>query len=220
MQRRQIDVLLEVRRLAAEVLEHASQLLLLRKHVRRQQSAQMPSASRSASVNAVPLFSAGSCRRPMPLGSGTGRRASRRRSAACRSLHATPCVLSCPHAFARSGRLRNHLDRAARALGHADAAALAVVEIELEPLARPQLDHRVVGAHAVAVVALEAVAARQAAARLEQRVGLVEAAARPRRKSRSGARARASGAPSSGHRCNTTAFILSNVAISCFGAGA
>ena len=99
-----------------------------------------------------------------------------------------------PHAIAASSdRLRHHLDRAARTLGHADAAALAVVEVELEALARAQLDHRVVGTHAVAVVALEAVAARQAAPRLEQRVGLVEAADAPPRRSTCGGRCPASG---------------------------
>ena len=46
-----------------------------------------------------------------------------------------------------------------------------------------ELQHRVVGADAVAVVAREAVAAGQAAPRLEQRVGLVEPARRPRRRS-------------------------------------
>ena len=75
---------------------------------------------------------------------------------------------------ATSDRLRDHLDRAARTLGHADAAALAVVEVDLVALARAELDDRVVGADAVAVVALEAVAAGQAAARLVQRVVLVE----------------------------------------------
>jgi hypothetical protein len=71
---------------------------------------------------------------------------------------------------------RHHFDGAARALGRADAAAFAVVEVELEALARPELDHGVVRTDAVAVVALEAVAAREAAARLEQRVALSETA--------------------------------------------
>jgi hypothetical protein len=96
--------------------------------------------------------------------------------------------------YSRSGFLRPlssqlgpHLDRPARALGHAHAAALAVVEIELEALAGAELDDGVVGAHAVAVVALEAVAATQAASCLEQCVGFrqpalhfVEAAAAAR----------------------------------------
>ena len=41
VQRPQIDVLLEIARLAAEILEHALQLLFLRRDVRRQQAAQV-----------------------------------------------------------------------------------------------------------------------------------------------------------------------------------
>src|SRR5213596_388152 len=74
----------------------------------------------------------------------------------------------------RSNRLRHHLDRAAGTLGHADTAAFAVVEVELEPLPRSELDHGVIRTHTVTVVALEAIAARQAAARLEQCIGLVQ----------------------------------------------
>src|SRR5690606_26937518 len=73
-----------------------------------------------------------------------------------------------------SARLRNHRDGARRALRRADAAALAVVEVDREPLARPQLHDRAVGAHRIAVVALEAVAAGQAAARRRQRRGFVQ----------------------------------------------
>src|SRR5947209_4395922 len=72
--------------------------------------------------------------------------------------------------------LRHHGDGAARAFGDAHAAALAVVVVEFVARARPELDHRVVRTHAVTVVAFEAVAAGQASARLEQRVGLVQAA--------------------------------------------
>src|SRR5262249_20339048 len=74
----------------------------------------------------------------------------------------------------RSDLLRHHGDGAAGALLGAHAAPLAVVVVEAEAVAGPELDHRVVGAHPVAVVALEAVAAGEAAARLVQRVGLVE----------------------------------------------
>ena len=179
VQRSQIDVLLEIARLAAEVLEHAPQLLFLRRDVRRQAGRAGASVSRSASVNAVPLLSAGSCSSAMPFGSAEAAFAHLHRHdfsatslvlLAVRSSCAAVGLAGCARRL--SVCLRNHLDRAARAFGHADAAALAVVEIELEPLARPQLDHRVVGAHAVTVVALEAVAAGQAAARFEQRVGL------------------------------------------------
>src|SRR5205814_7815307 len=55
-----------------------------------------------------------------------------------------------------SNGLRLHLDGTARTFRHADAAALAIVVVEFVALVRPQLDHRVVRAHAVAVVALEA----------------------------------------------------------------
>ena len=44
-----------------------------------------------------------------------------------------------------------------------------------KPIARPELDHGVVGTDAVAIVALEAVAAGQAAPRLVERIALVEA---------------------------------------------
>src|SRR5581483_12502430 len=94
-------------------------------------------------------------------------------------IQSTTASTCAARAIARSVKLdglRHHLDRAAGAFGSAQAAALAIVVVELEALARPELDHRVVGAHAVAVVALEAVAARQAAARLEERAFFVEAA--------------------------------------------
>src|SRR3954453_22783437 len=69
-----------------------------------------------------------------------------------------------------SDRLRLHLDRAARALLHAQRAALAVVEVEGVRVGsdRVQLDDRVVRTDPVAVVAREAAPARQAAARLEE----------------------------------------------------
>ena len=72
----------------------------------------------------------------------------------------------------------SHLDRAGRAFLHAQRAALAVVEVERVGVraAAVELDHGVVGADAVAVVAGEAAAAGQAAAGLEQRRGGVEAA--------------------------------------------
>ncbi len=63
-------------------------------------------------------------------------------------------------------RLRYHVDRPARAFRGAQTAALAIVVVELEPLAGAELDHRVVRTHAVAIVALEAIAAGQAATRL------------------------------------------------------
>src|SRR5574340_731694 len=71
-------------------------------------------------------------------------------------------------------RLGGHRDRSARAFGRAQPAALAVVVVDGEALARTELHHCVVRAHAVAVVALEAIAAREAAPRLEQRVALVQ----------------------------------------------
>src|SRR5450756_1452400 len=74
-----------------------------------------------------------------------------------------------------SHRFRNHLDGAAGAFLGADAAALAIVQVELETHARPELDHGIVGTYAVAVVALEAVAAGQATPRLKERIALVEA---------------------------------------------
>ena len=74
-----------------------------------------------------------------------------------------------------SDLLGHHLDRAARALGRADPASLAVVVVDRVGLAgSAELDHRVVGAHAVAVVAGEAVAAREAAAGLVERRPLGE----------------------------------------------
>ena len=75
-----------------------------------------------------------------------------------------------------SNRFRHHFNRPARALRLADSAladssTLAVVQVELEALAWAQFDDGIVGADTVAVIALEAIAARQAAARLEQRGG-------------------------------------------------
>src|SRR5437867_1217782 len=74
----------------------------------------------------------------------------------------------------KSDCLGYHFDRSARAFRYANAAALAVIVIELEALAGPELDHGVIGADAVAVVAFEAIAAGKAATRLEERIGLVE----------------------------------------------
>src|SRR5439155_23801152 len=68
-----------------------------------------------------------------------------------------------------------HLDGTAGAFDGAQAAALAVVVVDFVA-AVAELDDRVVRADAVAVVAAEAVAAGHAAARLEQRGGLVQAA--------------------------------------------
>ena len=68
-----------------------------------------------------------------------------------------------------------HLDGSAGTFGRAEAAALAVVVVELVlPVA--ELDDRVVRADTEAVAASEAVAAGHAAARLEQRGRLVEPA--------------------------------------------
>src|SRR6266496_1963416 len=69
----------------------------------------------------------------------------------------------------------NHCNRAAGAFRHAQSAALAVVIVEGEALARTELDHRIVGAHAIAVVAFEAIAAGETTARLEERIGFMEA---------------------------------------------
>src|SRR5271165_4360065 len=97
-----------------------------------------------------------------------------------------PTTETCSKACARRGggealarpsnRLGHHLDRPARAFGGAEAAAFAIVVVELESLAGPELDDRVVGADAVAIVAFEAVAAAQTPARLVERVGLVKPA--------------------------------------------
>src|SRR5678815_869407 len=76
----------------------------------------------------------------------------------------------------RSYLLGDHVDGSARALPGAQPAALAEVEVDAEPLAGAELDDGVVRTDAKAVVALEAVAARQAAPRLEQRGLLVEPA--------------------------------------------
>src|SRR5215475_1153194 len=100
---------------------------------------------------------------------------------AARKVTGVPCARHAARSAMTSVSLaldgfRHHLDRAARALGDAEAAALAVVVVELEPLAGSELDDRVVGADAVAVVALEAVAAGQAPARFEERVCVVESA--------------------------------------------
>src|SRR5512132_369197 len=79
-----------------------------------------------------------------------------------------------------SDPLGNHLDRPAGALGHAEAAALAEVEVDLVAVhvrvrRLGELQYRVVRTDAVAVVAGEAVAAGHAPPRLVERVGLVQA---------------------------------------------
>src|SRR3974390_3856453 len=71
---------------------------------------------------------------------------------------------------------RHHRDRATGALRRADTTAFAVIVIEFEPVARPELDHSVVRADAVAIVTLEAIAAGEASPRFIERVGLVESA--------------------------------------------
>ena len=66
---------------------------------------------------------------------------------------------------------RFHLDRTAGAFAGADAAALAVVVIEdVGDLVVSGLNHGVVRAYTVAVVALQAVAAGHAAASFKQSV--------------------------------------------------
>src|SRR5712692_3028173 len=75
-----------------------------------------------------------------------------------------------------SNRLRDHPDRAARALCRAHPAALAVIVFERESLFGTELQNRVVGADAVAVIALEAIAAGEAPARFEERIGLIQTA--------------------------------------------
>src|SRR5512143_1102010 len=145
-------------------------------------SPRSPSASRSAAEKAVPLFSVGSRRSESPRGNhaGTPPVGWARFESFMGSLRKSRAACRVPQRGAKgrtaSDRLRRHRDRAAGALGHADAAALAVVVVELEALARSELDHGVVRADAVAVVALEAVAAGKAAAGFEQRVRLVQAA--------------------------------------------
>ncbi len=62
--------------------------------------------------------------------------------------------------------LADHLDGVDRALAEARAAAGALGVVEAVAVALAQLDDRVIGARAQAAVAFEAVAARQAAARL------------------------------------------------------
>ena len=74
-----------------------------------------------------------------------------------------------------SNCFRDHLDGAAGAFLSADAATLAIIQVELETHAGPELDHGIVGTDAVAIIALETVSAGQAAARLIERIALVEA---------------------------------------------
>src|SRR5664279_3434461 len=75
---------------------------------------------------------------------------------------------------AASNGFWNHTDGAAGAFGGAERAALAVIVIEPEAIAGTELDHRIVRADAVTVIALEAIAARKATPRLVERIGLVE----------------------------------------------
>jgi hypothetical protein len=61
--------------------------------------------------------------------------------------------------LAASNGLRNHNDSGTGALGGAHTAAFAIVVVEVEALAGAELVDRVVRTHAIAVVALEAIAA-------------------------------------------------------------
>src|SRR5690349_17171893 len=74
-------------------------------------------------------------------------------------------------------RFRTHGNGAAWALVEADAAPGAGVEVELVTEPRPELADRVLGTGRVAAVALEAVAAGEAARRLEPRRRRIVAAA-------------------------------------------
>src|SRR5262245_54883479 len=74
----------------------------------------------------------------------------------------------------RSDCLRHHHDRTARALLGAEPATPAEIVVELESVARSELDHGIVGTNPVAVVAFEAIAAREAPARLIERVRFIE----------------------------------------------
>src|ERR1700747_1257527 len=106
------------------------------------------SASRSASVNAVPLLSAGSCNIATPFGSVDERPGSGA-SWICCSMTDSPSGLARLNPSRRaSNRFRNHLDRPAGALGHAQSAALAEIVVELETLAGTELHHGVVRADA------------------------------------------------------------------------
>ncbi len=75
----------------------------------------------------------------------------------------------------RSDFFVDHPDGATRAFGRAHSAAFAEIEIHAKPLSRTLFHDGIVGANAVAVVAFEAVAARQAAPGFEQGVFRVEA---------------------------------------------
>ena len=59
--------------------------------------------------------------------------------------------------------VRNHLNRTCWALTHADATALAVIQIDFKAKAWAELLNRVIWADTEAVIALKAVAAGHAA---------------------------------------------------------
>src|SRR5512132_3795893 len=97
------------------------------------------------------------------------RRAPHSRARRPASLFALPVFHSRTDGPEPSGdraRFRAHADRAARTLPAAERAARAPVVAVLVASPGPELGDRVLGAGAVAAVALEAVAARQAAPRL------------------------------------------------------
>jgi hypothetical protein len=73
-----------------------------------------------------------------------------------------------------SDRLWHHGYRPARTFLRTHTTAFAIIVIELESLAGAELDHGVVRTNAIAIVALEAIAAGEAAPRLVERVGLIE----------------------------------------------
>jgi hypothetical protein len=79
------------------------------------------------------------------------------------------------HNMELSDRLRCHHDCAAGALHGTNAATVAIVIVEEKTLTRAELDHGVIRANTIAVVAFEAIAARNTAPGLEQRVFLAQA---------------------------------------------
>ncbi len=72
-------------------------------------------------------------------------------------------------------QVRNHLDRTRRTFADADAAAFAVVQVDLEAEAGAELFDGVVGTDSEAVIALEAVAAGHAATGFIEGGGFIEA---------------------------------------------
>ena len=84
------------------------------------------------------------------------------------------CYLKVAPCAVRSEDFRFHMNGTARTFSYAEGAAFAVVIVEFEAFAGPELDDSIVRTDTVTVVTFETVATGQAAACFKLRIGFVE----------------------------------------------